>query len=408
MKRLPVIAPLALAIVLAVGGASVHAASTDAAQEAELEAARADLHRAAARVAELSKHVGQEPDMVIESQMMRGPVLGVILEPVEGEGVQIAAVTPDSAAHAAGLRADDRLTTINGKSLAGATGQARLADARARLRRIEAGKPVAIGYLRDGRAAKVNVTPRMGEHMLMVHDGEQMMSFHGEPQVSFSADGERMVSAKMVRVAPAGVAPDVHREIVRLDRGAPCRDEDCRMDLLEEAFRWNGLNLASVDPVLGRYFGTDRGVLVLSLPDSMGGLQPGDVVLKLDGKDVNTPREVMSAAHTHKPGSAVPVEYLRDRRRATTTMTMPERRMLRLPTPPTPPPAPPAPGAHAAPHALAAPPAPPTPPAPPAAPRAHATPRALVAPPSPPPAPAAPPAPPEPPAAPPPPSDTLL
>ena len=45
--------------------------------------------------------------------------------------------------------------------------------------------------------------------------------------------------------------------------------------MLAEAFRWNGLNLASVDAKLGRYFGTDRGVLVLSSGPDLAGLQAG-------------------------------------------------------------------------------------------------------------------------------------
>lgn len=394
MSRYFLITPLAVALALGLGGA--FAATPDATREKELEAARADLHRAARRVAELSGANGADENLVIERRMVRGPVLGVVLEPDTQSGVLIAAVTPGGAAGDAGLKQGDRLTSVDGKPIAGADADARLSDLRSHLHALDVKRPVALGYLRDGRAATVKVTPRDGEQLLMVHDAEgQQLSFHGEPSVNIGPDGEAVISARMVRVAPAGVAPEIHREIVRIDRGGPpCRDQECRFSMLEDAFRWNGLNLASLGPQLGRYFGSDRGVLVISIPDGMGGLQPGDVILKLDGKAVDTPREAMAAAHARDPGMAVPVEYLRDRQRATTTVRMPERRALQLPMAPMPPPPPAAPRAHAAPHALPA----PTPPAPPSPPSALPAPMAAPAPLAPP-TPEAPPAPAVPPTA---------
>ena len=195
-------------------------------------------------------------------------------------------------------------------------------------------------------------------------------------------DGATEITSRMIRVAPGGVAPQIRREIVREDL---CEGDDCRLPLLAEAFRWNGLNLASIDKDLGRYFGTEHGVLIISVPEGMGGLQPGDVLQKVDGKPVNTPREAMSAAHARAPGTAVPIEYLRDRKLLTTRVTLPERAALRLPPPPPAPPAPPA-----APRAMSlpAPVAPPAAPARPAAlPAPAAAPEAVVPPPPPPPEP---------------------
>ena len=362
MKRLtPLTTALASAVALALAFGAFAQAAPDAAKEKELAAAREELHRAAQRVAELS-HDGSR-DVVIERRLLQRPVLGVILEPDDGTGVRIAAVTPESGAAKAGLRSGDRITAIEGKPLAGSDANARLADARARLRALDAKTPVALGYVRDGRNASVKVTPGTGDHLIMLHNSDGDFEFSGAPSMHIGPDGEFSGEARVVQFAPGGVAPQIRREIIRENL---CDDDaDCRMPLLAEAFRWNGLNLASVDRNLGHYFGTDRGVLVISIPEGMGGLQPGDVLQKVDGKVVNTPREVMAAAHARAPGSAVPVEYLRDRKVLSTKVTLPERAVLRLPPPPPAPPAPPAPP-HA--NALTAPAAPPAPPAPPAAP----------------------------------------
>lgn len=369
MKRLPPFTTtLACSVALALAFAAFAQAAPDAASQKELDAAREDLRRAARRVAELSRELGTSPDMVIERRLMHRPVLGVILEPDSGAGVRIAAVTPESGAAKAGLRSGDRITAIDGKSLEGADGDARLADARARLRKLEPEKAVALDYLRDGRTARVKVTPGSGDRVIMLHDGDREFELSGAPSMRIGPTGDLRMEARTVRVAPGGVAPQIHREIIREEL---CNGGECRLPLLAEAFRWNGLNLASIDKELGRYFGTDRGVLVISVPEGMGGLKPGDVLQKVDGKVVNTPREAMAAAHAHAPGTAVPIEYLRDRKLLNTRLTLPERAALRLPAPPAPPSPPAAPRAMSVPAPVPAPDAlPPTPAAPPAAPAA--------------------------------------
>src|SRR3546814_12790913 len=81
-------------------------------------------------------------------------------------------------------------------------------------------------------------------------------------------DGQRQVTADSFDVASApGVPPKVHHEVIRIGPGVACKGTDCDMPTLMSAFRWNGLNLATVDKQLGRYFGTAHGVRVLSNGD---------------------------------------------------------------------------------------------------------------------------------------------
>ena len=95
----------------------------------------------------------------------------------------------------------------------------------------------------------------------------------------------------------------MRQEVIRIGPRGDCKGKNCRVPMLAEAFRWNGLNLASVDAKLGRYFGTDRGVLVLSAGPDLAGLQPGDVIHKIDGSAVDSPREAMEALRA-KPTTA--------------------------------------------------------------------------------------------------------
>ena len=120
MKRLA----LACAVGLALAG--VAAAQSDAptpAQQKELDAARADLDRAAKHFAELSRKyhaMGMAPmAMAFENRIERKPVLGVLLAPDPQAGVRIAGVTPDGAAADAGLKSGDQLVSVDGNAITG-------------------------------------------------------------------------------------------------------------------------------------------------------------------------------------------------------------------------------------------------------------------------------------------------
>ncbi|TWT21144.1 PDZ domain-containing protein [Luteimonas marina] len=355
----------ALAALLA-GTASANDPARDAAAAKELAQAREELARAAERVAELSRqHAGDAARVArarIEQALDR-PLLGVLLSPDAQAGVRITGVTPDGAAAKAGLRSGDRLLSVDGVQILGSSGELRVENARKLLGNLQADRQVRLGYQRDGRGASVAVTPRAGGRALAFATGDG-----GRFEWLDEAQLERTISSAMKGLdagllaleSVPGIAPEVRREVIRITRdGADCKGEDCAAPKLLSAFRWNGLNLAEVDPQLGRYFGTDSGVLVLSNGE-LDGLQAGDVIQRVDGKAVASPREVMAQLRGKGDGDKVAIDYLRERKAGQARVTVPK---LAWPVPPAPP-APPSPPKPPAP-AASAPPAPPVPPAPP-------------------------------------------
>lgn len=366
------------------------------AKEQELEAARMQLQQSAKRVAELSRELGRPAEgLVVERRLLSKPVLGVLLESDDVKGVRVSGVTPDSGAAKAGLRSGDRIVSIDGKAVSGATGTARIEQLRKMLDGLKEGSAIRVGYERDGRAATASVTPAKGAPVALFDSdsdgaglrGPLVRRFKMAPEGGTAGAGERVVGihralgeagadgdAKQFRVirhdvrggpegdthefefAGPGIAPQVHREVIRLARDPQCKDgNDCRTVALAEAFRWNGLNLATIDAQLGRYFGATDGVLVVSAGPELVGLQSGDVIRRVDGKPVTTPREVMDVLRAKPEGAMVGVDYLRDRKAGSAQIRAPKA--MRIPLPPKPP-APPAP------PAADAPPAPPAPPAP--------------------------------------------
>ena len=375
---------LALACALA-PVAATHAQSTTAAgptpeQRKEIDAAREDLQRAAKRLAELSGRYGAHGigghafdgpafgrhGFDMESFAPSRPVIGVLLAPEPQGGVRISGVTPGGAAAAAGLRSGDRLLRVNGQAIAGDSDEARVDGARKLLHNLDEKTPVKLTYLRDGREQAVSVTPKRdariavfsgagpGERVVIRRIGDGKLEIDGEtvdfpdgaawqgkpgaPRPFTFTHGDEAganVQRRVIRIeckdgkgdcaTRLGADGGAH-EIRRITVGGACKPgEDCKgHNLLAEAFRWSGLNLASVDAQLGRYFGTDKGVLVLSAGPVLEALQPGDVILRVDGKAVATPREVMDALRGKPVDSTVPVDYLRDRKPGNATIKVPE------------------------------------------------------------------------------------
>lgn len=289
-----------------------------------------------------------------------GPGLGIVMASnPAASGVRIAAVTPDSPAMRAGIRTDDVLLQVNGKAIAGA-GNTAVENARAMIGKLKQGQVVKLRYARQGKTHDASVK---------ADEIRRVWAFSGDamaPKARGEFRGPQFRKGEIRELLPPGVAMEVQRIGIDCEKGK----KDCGLPVIYEAFRWQGLNLASVDAGLGRYFGTQRGVLVLSSGEDLKGLQSGDVIQKVGGAPVDSPRDVMRALRDKDSGERLRLDLLRDRKPVAVTVTVPKSRPLPFITPP-PPPAPPAPP-------------------PPMAPRAPRTPHAAPLPPAPPPAPAAP------------------
>lgn len=253
----------------------------------------------------------------------RGPGLGIVMAPnPAAAGVRIAAVTPDSPAQKAGLQADDVILSIDGKTIAG-SGAAAVMAARGMLGDLKQDQVVKLRYARQGKSREASV--KAGEI------GRVMAFGRGDGLPGMKrGDGGRHSRMMML---PPGVEMEIER-----------------------AFRWQGLNLASIDAGLGRYFGTDRGVLVLSAGPELKGLQSGDVIRNVAGAPVDSPRDVMRALRGEDAGKQLKLDVLRDRKSVAVTVTVPESRPLPFMEAP--------PAAPRAPRAAAVAPAPPAPPPP--------------------------------------------
>ncbi len=222
------------------------------------------------------------------------------------EGVSIVGVTPGSAADDAGLRAGDIITSVNGESLSAAVNEeatTRLLDF---MHGVEVGDTLDLEYLRDGKVSKVEVEPRPVE--------AQVFAFRDhDPDFEFS------------------VAPNVHvmPGVVGAPRGFAFH---------WTSHGWGDMELVELNEGLGRYFGTDNGLLVVSAPESSAlQLEDGDVIQKIDGRTPSSVRHALRILSSYQAGESLKLEIMRDKKRRTLDVAIPDdRSSMLLPSPPAP------------------------------------------------------------------------
>lgn len=378
---------LSALIAVALSSSPAWAASPTPEAAAKNEATRAEIDRLVARIQELSSQlddadvqvkvmrIGHDAphapgqagrDVRIERRMAAPRIgIGIVMSPSESSGVRIAAVTPEGPAAKAGLKVGDVLVSVDGKAIAGSKEDA-VRQARTLLSDLKQGQAVKLGYLREGTSGSVTASADTIRRAMFVSGDAPMWS----PGFDIDKDVRVVIDPTIrIEIDRAREGIDQARAIAHAQGMTGCAEEgkDCHFPALAQALRWNGLNLASVDARLGRYFGTDRGVLVLGSGEGLPGLEPGDVIQRIDGEAVGSPRDAMRALRQHAAGEKVKVDVLRDRKARSVEFNVPQAPAMRWLVPPAPP-APPAPPMPPAPPKTGAPPAPPATPTAPAAP----------------------------------------
>lgn len=296
---------LALGMLSPAFGAEEPKARKDEAElEAKLAAARERLEAAAREVAELSGEL-TGPIMQDYFVMRRGSgpraIIGVGLSDDRrqnsGEGVRIESVTPGGPASGAGLKAGDVLVSIDGKDLRRTDAGSSSATLVQHMRSVKPGDKVTIEYLRDGKKQKAEVVTELADitrFMAARPFANRMFNVPVPP------------AAPGARVAP-GPLPFM-REF--------------------RAFHGHGLldmEVITLTPKLGQYFGTDKGVLVVRPPsESDLKLEEGDVIVDIDGRAPQNGAHALRILRSYQWGEKVAVNVLRNRKPVKLQFTLPK------------------------------------------------------------------------------------
>ena len=84
------------------------------------------------------------------------------------------------------------------------------------------------------------------------------------------------------------------------------------------------MELASLTPQLGRYFGTDKGVLVVRAPKDFK-LEDGDVILAIDGREPTSGSHATRILGSYQPGEKIAIKLMRQQKTMNVETTLPER-----------------------------------------------------------------------------------
>jgi S1-C subfamily serine protease len=86
------------------------------------------------------------------------------------------------------------------------------------------------------------------------------------------------------------------------------------------------MELASITPKLGAYFGVTEGVLVVQAPENDAfKLEDGDVLQTIDGRKPEDGGHALRILRSYKSGEKLNITVLRQRKPMTLAVTMPER-----------------------------------------------------------------------------------
>ncbi len=280
--------------VLACASPAVNSATTEAeraALEKQLAEARTRLDDAAGDVARISRELYGDDVLVKRdgsSQRSRGAMLGVNIDngdsaTAQGEGVTLRGVSPGGPADRAGLRAGDVLNAIDGRALKRTAERSAERQLVEYMRTLQPGGTVKVDYQRAGKAASASV-----------------QTVAAEPAI-----------ARLLREA--------HR--LPLPEGIEMPDLERFMHFLPGV---SGLELVSMTPQLGQYFGTDKGLLVVRVPAESGlPLQEGDVLQSVAGRVPESPGHAFRILRSYQPGEKVAIRVLRTRKTLDLEVTVP-------------------------------------------------------------------------------------
>ena len=252
--------------------------------EEKLHAANDKLNEAAREVSELSAELygglwGQEG-----SRAVLGINVGTEASNKSDKGVRVFSVSPGGPAAMAGIKPNDVIVAFQGKKLQANAGKSPRQQLLGMTREIEPGSTVAVDIERDGKVETLKVVPK--GFTVFMDDG----TLTGLQE--FGRDFGKQFAD-----------PDFGKQFQGLS------------DRFNSRGFWSA-EILELTPGLGRYFGTDKGLLVVRPPKDVNlKLEEGDVILDIDGRVPTDASHALRILNSYRAGETMRLHIMRQQKR---------------------------------------------------------------------------------------------
>ena len=290
--------PMGIAAVLMLLSPSVRAADLPAAEQLSRETIEQKLEQANERLEQSVREI-TELTMRLNGQPWTGfgappALLGInVGEPKAGAvdqagGVRILSVSPGGPADLAGLKANDVIVSFRGKELRGDRSHTPRQQLLAFMHDIWPDVPVAVEFQRAGKVQKTQIVPKSLPGPM---DESVTRGLQGLDESLRGLDSFKEFGATMGRGASGG---------------------------------FGSAEFLDLSPGLGRYFGTDKGLLVVRAPkDERLKLQDGDVILDIDGRIPMSGSHALQILNSYRAGETLKLHIMRLQKRIELPLEVP-------------------------------------------------------------------------------------
>jgi len=226
----------------------------------------------------------------------------------EFAGARVESVVEDGPADKADIREGDVITSLDGQSLFepledNAMEQRLDLDTSVPVQRLlaivhdlEPGETVEVTLERDGQEITTDVVTEDVSPRMAMFDGVRIDPDDFDWDGAFDFDADELRERIETQIRP---------QIERMRHWAP-RVSDAPLSWL------GGITLAPMNPSLGEYFETDSGVLVLEADeDTSLNLRAGDVLLSIDGRDVQDSDDARRILSSYNNGETMDLRIMR-------------------------------------------------------------------------------------------------
>ncbi len=236
-------------------------------------------------------------------------------------GAFIQAIAPNGPAARAGLRSGDIITRLNGQSLVGGRSVPGVEESSPGVRLAE-----IASLIQPGDTVPCEFRRGSQRRTVLIFAGDDPAFARVSPEGMWGGwvmgdnppEPTRMADGGMRRtVLPPGtrdslrLRPDVPSPMFERERVSPPM-----MFLMGSSLA--DLELAPMNPGLGRYFGTSDGILVISVPEgSRLALKPGDVVQRVDGRVLAGPGHLLRILRSYDSDEPIRFQVVRMKKQKT-------------------------------------------------------------------------------------------